>query len=375
MIKLKKLTVLIVSVLILLSSIGVTSAYAADAASESDLNEQLSENEKDIAEQMQKYGISAFEDADAYSWDEQSDTLLNNEYPENFDLRNVDTDGDGIGDTNYVTPVKLQNPWGTCWAFAAIAASEISILYELGIGADEYQLDLSELQISWFGSSHLSEDNEVYPSQTGEGRYSLVNEPMSLGGAIHLATNLFSSGIGPTFEENVPYRGKNGNIKTDTDGTQEYYSADDDWSVDEKYRFTQIFELEESNMLPSPAEFVECEVDGENISQYRYNETATYAIKNELMEGRAVAVSFCADQYLPSKLDAEAKYINTDTWAHYTYDENATVTHGVTIVGWDDTYSKENFLSGHQPPEDGAWIVKNSWGAENNEFPDKKTGE
>lgn len=374
MIKLKKLTVLIVSVLILLSSIGVTSAYAADAASESDLNEQLSENEKDIAEQMQKYGISAFEDADAYSWDEQSDTLLNNEYPENFDLRNVDTDGDGIGDTNYVTPVKLQNPWGTCWAFAAIAASEISILYELGIGADEYQLDLSELQISWFGSSHLSEDNEVYPSQTGEGRYSLVNEPMSLGGAIHLATNLFSSGIGPTFEENVPYRGKNGNIKTDTDGTQEYYSADDDWSVDEKYRFTQIFELEESNMLPSPAEFVECEVDGENISQYRYNETATYAIKNELMEGRAVAVSFCADQYLPSKLDAEAKYINTDTWAHYTY-ENATATHGVTIVGWDDTYSKENFLSEHQPPEDGAWIVKNSWGAENNEFPDKKTGE
>ena len=36
-------------------------------------------------------------------------------YPESFDLRNVDTDGDGAADSNYVTPVKFQNPFGSCW--------------------------------------------------------------------------------------------------------------------------------------------------------------------------------------------------------------------------------------------------------------------
>ena len=36
--------------------------------------------------------------------------------------------------------------------------------------------------------------------------------------------------------------------------------------------------------------------------------------------------------------------------------------HAVTIVGWDDTYSKSNFLI--EPSRDGAWIIKNSWGAD-----------
>ena len=43
--------------------------------------------------------------------------------------------------------------------------------------------------------------------------------------------------------------------------------------------------------------------------------------------------------------------------------------HGVTIIGWDDNYPKENFLEEHQPPEDGAWLIKNSWRSEEEEFP------
>ncbi len=38
--------------------------------------------------------------------------------------------------------------------------------------------------------------------------------------------------------------------------------------------------------------------------------------------------------------------------------------HCVSVVGWDDTYQKENFsgsLSG-TPTNDGAWLIKNSWG-------------
>ena len=46
-----------------------------------------------------------------------------NELPDKVDLR--DYDG-----KNYVTPVKFQNPFGSCWAFGIAAAAEISYLYD-----------------------------------------------------------------------------------------------------------------------------------------------------------------------------------------------------------------------------------------------------
>ncbi|MEF9876594.1 MAG: lectin like domain-containing protein, partial [Gordonibacter sp.] len=140
-----------------------------------------------------------------------------------------------------------------------------------------------------------------------------------------------------------------------------HYSEEGDWSVDESLRFGQVFELEESSILPTPA--------GRNgAGEYLYNETGTNAIKQELNAGRAVEIAFCADSSRPGQT-TPPKYINTDTWAHYTYDKNAGITHGVTIVGWDDTYSKDNFLAEHKPSENGAWIVKNSWGSKGADSP------
>ena len=55
-------------------------------------------------------------------------------------------------------------------------------------------------------------------------------------------------------------------------------------------------------------------------------------------------------------------YYNKETHAFYCdYDYNTT-NHAITIVGWDDTYSKNNFNS--TPEGDGAWIIKNSWGTD-----------
>ncbi len=36
--------------------------------------------------------------------------------------------------------------------------------------------------------------------------------------------------------------------------------------------------------------------------------------------------------------------------------------HAVTIIGWDDNYSRDNF-SPNKPNKDGAWLVQNSWGS------------
>ena len=52
--------------------------------------------------------------------------------------------------------------------------------------------------------------------------------------------------------------------------------------------------------------------------------------------------------------------LNTSTGGYY-FSGTATANHGVTLVGWDDSYSRTNFAT--QPPGDGAFIVRNSWGA------------
>lgn len=54
----------------------------------------------------------------------------------------------------------------------------------------------------------------------------------------------------------------------------------------------------------------------------------------------------------------------TDFNALYCDNVGYTTDHSVTIIGWDDNYSKENFNKSHRPINDGAYIVLNSWGEE-----------
>ena len=62
-----------------------------------------------------------------------------------------------------------------------------------------------------------------------------------------------------------------------------------------------------------------------------------------------------------SKFDEKSPWYNTNTSAQYC-NQSLDPNHEVSIVGWDDDYPKENFAL--TPPGDGAWIVKNSWGAD-----------
>ena len=297
-------------------------------------------------------------------------------FPEKFDLRNVD----GV---NYVTPVKDQGGIGGCWIFGAVSAMETSILYEMRNtdkkDIDASKLDLSELQMLWFGMNHLPETGKVPFNQYGEGLYSAAG--FEYGGCDPYAANLLARGTGPVYEEEVPYRNhsgkiycgydENGNpiIVTDLKDIPEgrkpsyyYYTSKDhdDWSVDEKYRFLSNIELEEAFILTEP---IVHDYDNNFIG---YDEAGRTAMKEALMNGYAIRFSYHADN----------KFLNKKNYAHYTYDNDLLPDHTVCVVGWDDTYSKDNFNQGTSatgesmsPPGDGAWIVKNSWGSLSNEFP------
>ncbi|MBR3158151.1 MAG: hypothetical protein IKF14_03505 [Atopobiaceae bacterium] len=332
--------------------------------------------------------------------------------PRKFDLR----------ERGVVTPVKRQNPWSTCWSFGAIAAAESSILSDMGKTYADTGFDLSEKHVIYFSMNPITEAQSGF--QYDEGLYHLgaegdTNAAYRTANSI-VASTLFSTGVGPLLESSFPYQNNAGlteyeymqkhpdewkelvkaeverkndmtlaelikknsanpnyakteaqylqncwNNYIDTVKENDYYSDYLDWSLEYSQRDqSNGFVLIDGNALP---EYVERNANGKwaGLSQH-----AVEATKKELLKGRAVSVSFCADSSSPGQSSANGKYIELNNWAHYTYD-NVQSNHRVAIVGWDDDYSRENFLSGTDangssktPPANGAWIVKNSWGSE-----------
>lgn len=72
------------------------------------------------------------------------------------------------------------------------------------------------------------------------------------------------------------------------------------------------------------------------------------AIKQAIMKYGAVATGIYFSSFS----------FNENTNAYY-FSAQSYANHAVTIVGWDDYYSRDNFFA--TPEGDGAWIVKNSW--------------
>ena len=56
-------------------------------------------------------------------------------------------------------------------------------------------------------------------------------------------------------------------------------------------------------------------------------------------------------------------WYNPETAAYYFFGEGDP-THAITVIGWNDDFPKSAFLEGKQPPGNGAFIIKNSWGSE-----------
>ena len=251
---------------------------------EAELLDYLSREQQANADHLIRTGEDVDDIYTELNWDSQADT-----FPARFDLRERGT----------VTSVKDQTPWSTCWSFAAIAASETSILNAVGMTTDEYRetfgrdLDLSERHLAWFTATALPEPDQYpegeypyYSAQAGEGLYPMEGEEknlMDFGGNSMLALTTLANGTGILLEEYAPY--------VNNGGTKD---AEGDWSLPEDMRYSVSYELKDANILPAPAA-------EDPQGNYVYRPAATEAIKSELLAGRAVAVSIRADMFAPGQ--------------------------------------------------------------------------
>lgn len=211
-----------------------------------------------------------------------------------------------------VTPVKNQKEEGCCWAFAMVGAMEASLIKQ-GYNADK--LDFSEAHMAYFGVNIRDEIHNDGPQSIGTNAY-------SRGGNEYCAISAITKGSGAVSESVAPYDEYTKNTSLGIEAKP----------IDESKRFLSEAGISELKQV-SPLNHM--------------------AIKQAIINYGSVLNSFYYN----------AKYYNKNT-AAYHCPQNMQLNHQTLIVGWDDNYSRENFAQSNKPTDDGAWIVRNSWGEE-----------
>lgn len=238
-------------------------------------------------------------------------SLLGEELPESYDTR---------GTTQ--TATKNQGANGLCWTFGSLAALEAQ-LKMLGYG----EQDLSELHMGYATSSWNGNDQQGIagrePSGGGNRNYSssYLMRGTDLSGAVDEASD--------------PY------ITTKLEG-----------------RELDISRVKEKTWQAQNILFL---TNGRD-------EAAFDTIKQAVMTYGGVGASILWKGQTTATDGTNQPFYNSETHA-YCYDwekdsgaSSSDSNHAVEIAGWDDNYPRENFTALARPENNGAWLIKNSWG-------------
>ena len=241
--------------------------------------------------------------------------------PASYDLRKTQ---------KIATSIKDQKNSGCCWAFSTLHSLE-SYAVKKGY-APLGGIDLSENHLIWY-ANHATTDTEdaMYGDNTTYDDIDETNTIYDVGGSAELAELPLSQWAGPVSEKLAP-------TKVDSPDSMQKMLTDMT-ARDSELRKQALYHL--------------------NSTSY-FDTASRDEIKDAIIQNGAMNVSYYTNSayYNVSKNKDTAYYQESVCPTIY---EPDVANHCVSIIGWDDNYSRNNF-GYFKPTKNGAWLIANSWG-------------
>lgn len=239
-----------------------------------------------------------------------------------------------------ITPVRNQTAFNNCWTHSAMAATESNLIRK---GLADTSIDLSEWYLTYYALNPYG-GMPGFTNTSGEQYY-------FVGGNDWKSVALLSRGTGSVTTAKAP----------DITSYYEYDYATGAAYEDYSQVYTPAVAARDYKLVN--ALYLGDFAPGKEQWEVQLSVARRDMIKRAIMQYGAVSVGIHMG-------DMDSSNYNAETGAYYsglTYygndkENGVTTDHAVAIVGWDDDYPSANFANGKQPKENGAWIVRNSWG-------------
>lgn len=228
--------------------------------------------------------------------------------------------------SSYVSPyvaanARNQGSWGVCWSFGATAAIEANIVKKASdFSSGNYTadtIDLSERHMAWF--SHNTYSTDKTDTSYGDGVKNNTPKKAYTGGNREQVMAYLARSSGVEQEQEAPY---------DTTNAMQ--------GLLEEQRYSSVAQLHDAHLMGGYTP------DTEHID----------IVKAMIQSYGAAMISYYSDSNYKTDENGETNYYQSSS---------KSTNHAVCVVGWDDNYAASSFKE--TPPGDGAWLLRNSWGA------------
>lgn len=220
--------------------------------------------------------------------------------------------------------IKNQQQTNSCWAFAALSSLETNL------ALSNYKSGNNLSKIYDFSERHMEYATSKAFNNNAENKIG-YNRKVGSGGSFLFASSYLTNGSGAISESEMPFENNEDTID-----------------------ISQIQNKTVSSQVYDTVAFPDYSKENDENKAEIMNQ-----IKQHIQNYGSVQASIHGNS---SSLSAYNCY-NNDTGAKFCKNSIMhKIDHAVSIIGWDDNYSIDNFPENAKPTSNGAWIVRNSWG-------------
>ena len=285
--------------------------------------------------------------------------LAAEDIPSRYDLR----------ENGRITPIRDQGVWSTCWAHAAIAALESSYLTSSNTASEN--VNFSEMMLVWF--ARINQDKSRSFSMFNRNKERLIHmgdygTALQEGAYPNIALATLARLEGFSDETDFPYLSSTvfSNAGYSTSNPPTHSQAETAGMIPLRTSTPSLLSYSGRTVTPrSDLRMTDAYFAAANAAPAGYanqrrdyaelNKVSTSALKALILRYGAAMIGYYSDESTGTNL-------NSSTHGYYISDPTKWKgNHEITVIGWDDNYSRENFID--KPTNNGAWLARNSWGS------------